>query len=996
MVLRKTWRRDQLTLFQEIHSSWDDLRKLKLGICLALLEMIIISMAEHTLAQSQIVPDDSLGTEKSQIINNFNGVAQEGITGGSVRGMNLFHSFREFHVSEGKTVYFANPTGIENILARVTGSNRSEILGKLGVLGNANLFLLNPNGIIFGADASLDIRGSFVATSANSIKFGEQGFFSASSPQAVPLLTVKPSALFFNQIGAGAIENRSIVAVGEDKSQNPLFGLSVGDGKSLLLVGGNILNTGEINALGGRVELASVASVGEIGLEVDGNHISLTFPQEIARGDISLRNGAIVNVAADGGGAIALTGHNIDISEESLVLAGITTGLGTAEAKAGDISLNATQAISLSQKSAVVNQIEVNATGISGNINLQAGSLDVTGASFFSTRSLGIANSGSIYANVSGPVLLSSDNIESYSYFGVGIARTAIGNGGEIHLKADSLTMDKGGFLGSRSLGQGNAGNIFIDVNGAINLYGGEENGYNFSSTIRSLVTETGTGNGGEIHIKAESLTMTQGANISSSTWSKGNSGSIFIDVKGAILLDGEPRLNIPNTYAYITSQVVPQAVGNGGDIHMSADSLTITGNSFINTTTFGQGKSGNIFINVQDAVKLDMGIIGSDVGKQAIGDGGDIKITADSLSITRGSFLGSSTFGKGNAGSIFIDVKGAVNLDGKDTNGFTSEITSKVGNIAIGNGGNIHLKAESLNLNQGANLSASTLGQGKGGNIQIETSKFVNLSNDAEISVNSQSQGNAGDLSIKTNSLTLRGRSQLLADTFSSEGGNIQLQVRDLLLLRNNSSISTTAGLQETGGNGGNIDINSKFLVAVADENSDITANAFAGKGGLIRINTQGIFGIEEREILTKLSDITAFSQQNPQLNGEIIINTPNADINNELVALPTNVVDASRLITQGCAASTVANRQSQSQFTITGRGGIPPQPNHALRVPAIAISTNSLTTTQSHQPLPVNPTLEANTWSLNDQGQIILSVSPTAYASTWRKNDNKCQNSS
>lgn len=919
------------------HTGWYYLNKSKLGICLALLEMIIISMAEHTLAESQIVPDETLGTEKSQIINNFDGHPQARITGGSVRGVNLFHSFREFNIGQGKAVYFTNPTGIENILARVTGNNRSEISGKLGVLGNANLFLLNPNGIIFGRDASLDIRGSFVATSANGVKFGEQGFFSASSPQAVPLLTIQPSALLFNQIGAGTIENRSIVGIGEDKSKNPIFGLRVGDGKSLVLVGGNVLNAGKLNALGGRVELGSVASVGEIGLSVDGKNLALTFPQEVVRGDISLKNGAIVNVASDGGGAIALTGNNINISEGSSLNAGIGTNLGTSDTKAGDITLNATQAISVTQSSSVANEVRENATGISGNINIQASSLDVsgTGASWLSTRSFGIANSGNIYVNVGGPVFLSSDDIRLYSYFGVGIAPTGIGNGGEIHIKADSLTMAKGGFLGSRSLGRGNAGNIFVDVKGAINLYGGEKNGYDFSSTIRSLVTETGIGNGGEIHLKAASLTMTQGANISSSTWSKGNSGSIFIDVKGAIHLDGEPRLDIPDTYAYITSQVTPEGLGNGGDIHITADSLTMTGNSFINTTTFGQGKAGNIFINVQGAVKLDSltmtgelnSLIGSSVGEQAIGDGGDIKITADSLSMTRWAFMTSSTFGKG-----------------------------------------------------------------KGGNIQIETSEFVNLSNESDIFVNSRSQGDAGELSITTNSLTLGGRSRLLADTLSSEGGNIQLQVRDVLLLRDNSSISTSAGLEQAGGNGGNIDINTKFLVAVPNENSNITANAFAGKGGLIRINTQGILGIEKSDSLTQKSDITAFSQQNPQLNGEIIIDTQNADMSNELVTLPTNVVDASRLIAQKCTASAVANKPSQSEFIITGRGGIPPQPGNALRVPAIAISANTLTTAKSNQPLRTMPTLEANSLSLNDQGQIILSVTPTAHTSNFGTNYGGC----
>jgi filamentous hemagglutinin family protein len=106
----------------------------------------------RTLAQT-LVPDATLGAERSVVTPGVNvgGVSAERIDGGAVRGVNLFHSFQEFNVGNGRAAYFANPTGIENILSRVTGTNPSTIFGKLGVLGNANLFVINPNGIIFGA-----------------------------------------------------------------------------------------------------------------------------------------------------------------------------------------------------------------------------------------------------------------------------------------------------------------------------------------------------------------------------------------------------------------------------------------------------------------------------------------------------------------------------------------------------------------------------------------------------------------------------------------------------------------------------------------------------------------------------------------------------------------------------------------------------------------------------------------------------------------------------
>ncbi len=101
---------------------------------------------------AQIVPDNTLGTESSTVKqDNLNGQAIDLIEGGATRGTNLFHSFAEFNIAAGKGAYFANPEGINNIFSRVTGSNSSQILRTLGVLGNSNLFFLNPNGIIFGS-----------------------------------------------------------------------------------------------------------------------------------------------------------------------------------------------------------------------------------------------------------------------------------------------------------------------------------------------------------------------------------------------------------------------------------------------------------------------------------------------------------------------------------------------------------------------------------------------------------------------------------------------------------------------------------------------------------------------------------------------------------------------------------------------------------------------------------------------------------------------------
>ena len=168
----------------------------------------ISSLGDCALAQ--IIPDTTLGNENSTVTSTG---ALDQIDGGATRGANLFHSFQEFNIGNGRSALFSNPPGIENILSRVTGANPSNILGMLGVSGgNANLFLINPNGIIFGQNASLNVGGSFVASTANAVQFGNIGFFSATDKNIPsPLLTINPSALLFNQINQNAgIQNNSV------------------------------------------------------------------------------------------------------------------------------------------------------------------------------------------------------------------------------------------------------------------------------------------------------------------------------------------------------------------------------------------------------------------------------------------------------------------------------------------------------------------------------------------------------------------------------------------------------------------------------------------------------------------------------------------------------------------------------------------------------------------------------------------------------------------
>jgi filamentous hemagglutinin family protein len=208
-----------------------------------LLIFSVLDFLDSDLLQAQIVPDNTLGAQSSQVYRV--NATRERITGGATRGSNLFHSFREFNISEGRAAYFANPAAIRTIFSRVTGNNPSQIFGTLGVEGDANLFFINPNGIIFGPNATLDVRGSFIASTANSIAFPNGENFSATNPNAPPLLTIDvpvPIGLVFEGSDRGIILNRADLHTGQNLS----------------LVGGTILSSGQLSTPGKEIALSTV------------------------------------------------------------------------------------------------------------------------------------------------------------------------------------------------------------------------------------------------------------------------------------------------------------------------------------------------------------------------------------------------------------------------------------------------------------------------------------------------------------------------------------------------------------------------------------------------------------------------------------------------------------------------------------------------------------------------------------------------------------------
>ncbi|NES85205.1 MAG: filamentous hemagglutinin N-terminal domain-containing protein, partial [Moorea sp. SIO2B7] len=373
---------------------------------------VLISSFSGNHALAQITPDNTLPN---------NSVVPDGcincdITGGTQVGDNLFHSFEQFSIpTGGSAIFLNNDLSIENILSRVTGGSISNIDGLIQTLGTANFFLINPNGIIFGPNATLDIGGSFAATTADGIQLGDNGLYSASDPGSSSLLTVNPSAFLFNQVATAQITIQSNQA-GVD--------LRVPTGENLWLVGGDVnVDNGILEAFGGRIEIGGLSEPGTV--ELNTNTGVVTFPDDIARADVTITNESILNVGSQtaNAGVIKITGGKISLTSGTQ-LSSSTFGLGDA----GVVGLFADSVVI--DNSTIFSTMEPEATGEPGGILIQANSISLQNEAKLLAETRGIADAGLVILQATGSISLDNAEISSNT--------SGVGRTGNILLQADN------------------------------------------------------------------------------------------------------------------------------------------------------------------------------------------------------------------------------------------------------------------------------------------------------------------------------------------------------------------------------------------------------------------------------------------------------------------------------------------------------------------------------------------------------------------------------
>ena len=321
-------------------------------------------------ALGQIVPDGTL--PENTVVTTNEDIME--ITGGTSVGNNLFHSFSEFSLPTGNTAFFDNAINIQNILSRITGGSISDIDGLIKANGTANLFLINPNGIVFGENATLDLGGSFIAGTANSIQFTDGSEFSAIDPQAPPLLTVNiPVGL---QYGANSGD---ITVKGNGHNAfldfdtftvdrfERISGLEVATGNTLGLVGKNILlEGGNLTAPGGNIELVSIAKTGTVELTPDDLGWNFAY-SELNSGNIDLTNSASIDVSGEGSGNVQIQANAVNLTDGSAIFAeteGATPG-GLTQITANKVNIIGTDP-DINLSSSIWSDVLFDATGDGG------------------------------------------------------------------------------------------------------------------------------------------------------------------------------------------------------------------------------------------------------------------------------------------------------------------------------------------------------------------------------------------------------------------------------------------------------------------------------------------------------------------------------------------------------------------------------------------------------------------------------------------------------
>ncbi len=886
------------------------------------------------ISVAQIVPDTTL-TINSRVTPQGN---ISPIEGGTQVGNNLFHSFQEFSIPTDHTAFFNNALDIQNIISRVTGNSASYIDGLIRANGTANLFLLNPNGIAFGPNAQLNIGGSFLASTANSMKFADGTQFNAKSEQTAPLLTVSvPVGLQFSS-------NSQPISVQQSN-------LQVLPGKSLALVGGELNLIGSnLTAERGRIYLASLIS-GEWSL-VDRQ---IAIANQYA--DIRLSQQAVVDASGAGGGNIQVQGRQISLKDGSQIKANTLGG----EA-GGNLSVNATESVEVIGRladgtpSALKARVESGATGTGGNVNIVTRRLRVEGGARVAASSLSEtgANAGNISVHATdaveligvGSFLQGEQTVVQPS--ALSTQTYGLGNAGNLDIVTGRLIAEDGGQVSSETFGAGQAGDVRVSAE-SVELNRRSANG-TVPSAIFARVREGGTGSAGNVFIQTGRLSVNGGAKVAASSLSEtgASAGNISVQASDVVeligvgnVLQGEQTVVQPSALSTQT-----YGVGNAGKLDITARRLIARDGGQVSSETFAGGDAGDVTVGASQIELNGRSPDGSvpsallaRVREGATGNAGNMAIDSDRVILTNGARVATASLGEGNAGNLSIQATDTVEVKGvgRNPNGDPNPTQISVLSTGSGKGGSLNIQTSRLIAENGGQVSASAGGIGDGGTLDVNADEvsLIGRSPDGRFPsgllarVESGATGNAKDLRLQTRRLLLQDGARVAAASLGQgNAGNLTIQATDSVEITgfgtnpDGSPNPTQLSALSTGtGNAGTLTIETNRLT-VGNAAQAIVSSSGTGNPGNLRVEAPIVQldrGALQAESATgRGGNISLSRSRNVQLRNQSIISADSGpggsegdiNINTETIVL----LEGSRIITDAEAPQGGSNIRIQA----------------------------------------------------------------------------------
>jgi filamentous hemagglutinin family protein len=795
-------------------------------------------------------------------------------------GGNLFHSFGKFGLVSGETAGFSGPPTVSNVIGRVTGRNPSSVDGTIkSNIAGANLFLINPSGMVFGPNARVNVSGSFHASTADYLKMSDGAKFQATNPDGSTLSAAPPAAFGFLAASPAAITVNGST-------------LGLVAGKTLGLVGGPVSiapdpqtsSGARLSAPAGTIHVTSAAGTGEV--PVDPRERSTLTVSKF--GAVDIKGGATPSVLTasnlsgnGGGGSVFIRSDTLSIDASviaannsgsepggQLVLRGDThvtlsnrtmvqaVTLGSGSGAEVQVSTAPNGAIS-AYASTVEVGVRSSGTGNAGQLSLVTGQLVLTHGAQLTSNAQGSGKGGPIAISANS-VVLDGEAAASQST-GIFSSASAAGAGGSICIIAGELSVQNGAAVLAQSLSNAAGGGLDVKVGGPLTVNSGSA----------ALVTAaSGGGNAGNVSVTAAGPvtidvavapgTMLSG--IGSLTLGDANAGDVAVSAANVLSI---------NNAAGIQSLTVGR--GNAGKVTINAESLSIINGGAIGSSTLkGAGSGGDVSVNASGMLSvagngqpLTTGIFtlsrtpNTDNAGQVVGNAGTVIVNARTLSIVNGGEIGSETFASGKAGGVTVSVAGGLTIDGTTTpsSSFTG-IASRSEKGSTGSAGSVTVTAGNLHIGNGGLISTSTFASGEAGSVTVRVADKLTIdgtmeSPDSSTGIYSQangtSTGNAGDLTVDAGSLYILNRGAISSSTFApGNAGNITVSVVGGLTIDGTMAPSSFTGIASqadvgSAGNAGIVTVSAGGAIAILNGGRVSSATLRSGDGGTVSVRAQG-----------------------------------------------------------------------------------------------------------------------------------------------------------